>query len=127
MEDLIRQIGIRIFERRKQLRLTQEELAELASITPQTVSSAELGKKALRPENIIKICVALNISTDYLLFGKITEVDNYYLFSRMSILSPKEYRRLEEIITNFIDALYDNPRLNWFLILPPETNIVHRY
>lgn len=112
MEDLIRQIGIRIFERRKQLRLTQEELAELASITPQTVSSAELGKKALRPENIIKICVALNISTDYLLFGKITEVDNYYLFSRMSILSPKEYRRLEEIITIFIDALYDNPRLN---------------
>ena len=54
MDDLLKQIGTRIFNRRKQLRLTQEELAELASITPQTISSAELGKKALRPENIIK-------------------------------------------------------------------------
>lgn len=71
MDDLLQQIGKRILTRRKQLRLTQEELAELAGITPQTVSSAELGKKALRPENIIRICSALKISTDYLrLFSK---------------------------------------------------------
>ena len=56
MEDLLNQIGSRILSRRKQLRMTQEELAEKAGITPQTVSSAELGKKALRPENIIRIC-----------------------------------------------------------------------
>lgn len=71
MDDLLQQIGKRILTRRKQLRLTQEELAELAGITPQTVSSAELGKKALRPENIIRICSALKISTDYLLLGKV--------------------------------------------------------
>ena len=53
MDNLLRQIGNRILSRRKQLRMTQEELAEKAGITPQTVSSAELGKKALRPENII--------------------------------------------------------------------------
>lgn len=107
MDDLLEQIGTRIFDRRKQLRLTQEELAELASITPQTISSAELGKKALRPENIIKICTALNISTDYLLFGKITEIDKSGLISRMSSLTPKEYQHLEEIIINYIDALND--------------------
>lgn len=49
MDNLLKQIGNRILNRRKQLRLTQEELAEKAGITPQTVSSAELGKKALRP------------------------------------------------------------------------------
>ena len=64
MDDLLLQIGKLILDRRKQLQLTQEELAEQANITPQTISSAELGKKALRPENIIKICTALNISTD---------------------------------------------------------------
>ena len=53
MDDLLKQVGYRILSRRKQLRMTQEELAEKAGITPQTVSSAELGKKALRPENII--------------------------------------------------------------------------
>ena len=68
---LLEQMGTRIFERRKQLRLTQEELAEAAGITPQTVSTAELGKKAMRPENIIKVCSALEISTDYLLMGKV--------------------------------------------------------
>lgn len=57
MSELLNQIGTRILERRKQLRLTQEELAERAEITAQTVSYAELGKKALRPENIIKICL----------------------------------------------------------------------
>ena len=60
MEDLLNQIGSRILSRRKQLRMTQEELAEKAGITPQTVSSAELGKKALRPENIIRICSVLD-------------------------------------------------------------------
>lgn len=45
MDDLLRQIGNRILNRRKQLRMTQEDLAEKAGITPQTVSSAELGKK----------------------------------------------------------------------------------
>lgn len=56
MDDLLKQIGNRILHRRKQLRMTQEELSEKAGITPQTVSSAELGKKALRPENIIRVC-----------------------------------------------------------------------
>lgn len=45
MDDLLKQIGNRILHRRKQLRMTQEELSEKAGITPQTVSSAELGKR----------------------------------------------------------------------------------
>lgn len=40
MDNLLNEIGKRILERRKQLHLTQEELAERANITPQTVSSA---------------------------------------------------------------------------------------
>ena len=50
MEDLLVQMGKRMRKRRKQLRLTQEELAEKAGITLQTVSTAELGKKAMKPE-----------------------------------------------------------------------------
>lgn len=64
--NLLRELGNRIYDRRKQLRMTQETLAEAAGITPQTVSAAELGKKALRPENIINICAALDVSPDYL-------------------------------------------------------------
>lgn len=84
---------------------TQEELAEKAGITSQTVSSAELGKKALRPENIIRLCSALDISTDYLLLGEINENDHSILLSRISDLPPIQYRHLEDIINSFILAL----------------------
>ena len=56
MNNLLEQMGKRILERRKQMRLTQEELAERAGVTSQMISTAELGKKAMRPENIIKMC-----------------------------------------------------------------------
>lgn len=107
MDDLLQQIGKRILTRRKQLRLTQEELAELAGITPQTVSSAELGKKALRPENIIRICSALKISTDYLLLEKVTEQDYELLSSKISCLSPSQYRHMEDIINSYMTALIE--------------------
>ena len=64
--------GQRLSARRKQLRLTQEEVADLADMATQTISTAENGIKALRPANIMKLCGALNISADYLLFGTIT-------------------------------------------------------
>ena len=105
MDDLLRQIGNRILGRRKQLRMTQEELAEKAGITPQTVSSAELGKKALRPENIIRVCSALDISTDYLLLGKVSDGDHSVLLSKVANLPPIQYRHLEDIINSFILAL----------------------
>ena len=85
--------------------MTQEELAEKAGITPQTVSSAELGKKALRPENIIRVCSALDISTDYLLLGKVSDGDHSVLLSKVANLPPIQYRHLEDIINSFILAL----------------------
>ena len=69
MNELLAGIGHRISSARKSKKMTQEALAELADVSYQTISSAELGKKALRPENIIKISQALLVSTDYLLTG----------------------------------------------------------
>ena len=87
--------GQRLSARRKQLRLTQEEVADLADMATQTISTAENGIKALRPANIMKLCGALNISADYLLFGTITSDEPSVLFSKVSQLSPVQYRRLK--------------------------------
>lgn len=108
MDDLLLQIGKRILNRRRQLRMTQEELAEAAKITPQTVSSAELGKKALRPENIIKISAALKVSTDYLLCGIVTDTDYSCLTQQFSQLTAIEYRHLEDIVHSYIAAVKEN-------------------
>ena len=101
-DNLLREMGNRIYDRRKQLRLTQESLAEAAGITPQAVSAAELGKKALRPENIINICSALDISPDYLLLGRISGEDKSLLIQKVSQLTPVQYHHLEDIIDSFI-------------------------
>ena len=105
MDNLLDQIGKRILERRKQLRLTQEEVADRAGVTAQTISTAELGKKALRPENIIKLCSALDISTDYLLLGTINEKDRALLSMKVSQLTPAQYKHLEDIIDSYIASI----------------------
>lgn len=102
MDELLHEMGERIVARRKQLRLTQEELAEAAGVTPQMVSTAELGKKALRPSNIIKICSALDVSPDYLLLGQISDTDYSILAQKIACLTPEQYRHLEDIIDSFI-------------------------
>ena len=105
MDLLLHQMGERLLSRRKQLRLTQEEIAEAAGITTQTVSTAELGRKALRPANIVSICAALDISPDYLLLGRISDEDRSVLSQKVSVLTPEQYRHLEDIIDSFIAAI----------------------
>lgn len=105
MDNLLKEMGTRIYNRRKELGLTQEELAEHAGLTPQNVSTAELGKKALRPENIIKICRALKISTDYLLLGVVSTADQNALIDKFSKLSPKQFHCIEGIVDLYIEAL----------------------
>lgn len=103
-DEVLWEMGRRLAERRKQLRLTQDEVAERADLTPQTVSTAERGQKALRPENLLKLCKTLDISADYLLTGKINGTDLSILSHKTEELSESQFRNLEEIIVNFIQA-----------------------
>ena len=105
MDDLLTQIGQRIRKHREKSRLSQEQLAERADVSSQTISTAETGKKRLRVENIIKICEALEISPDYLLLGEISPQDLTILSEKLSPLTPGQYRHLEDIIDSYISAL----------------------
>ena len=69
-EEMLRAVGERISGRRKQLKMTQEELAARMDVSTQMISYAEQGRKAMRPENLAKLCAALQISADYILTGK---------------------------------------------------------
>ena len=94
----LQEIGKRIIERRNKLGLTQEELAEKGDLTPQFVSYAEGGKRAMRPENLLKIAEALKVSADYLLTGTIVDKDLLLLSDKLSKLSPSQLRTVENII-----------------------------
>ena len=92
------EIGKRITERRKKLGMTQEMLAEKGDLTPQFVSYAESGKRAMRPENVIKLAKALEVSADYLLTGNIADKDLLILSDKMRKLSPEMLHIVENII-----------------------------
>ena len=92
------EIGNRIAERRKQLGLTQEALADKGDMTTQFVSYAEAGKRAMRPENLLKISSALEVSADYLLTGEIIDKDLLILSDKLRSLSPSQLRIIESMI-----------------------------
>lgn len=98
MNETLTGMGQRIFSLRKKKGLTQEGLANLAGVSYQTISTAELGKKALRPENIVKLSQALGVSTDYLLTGKHNLIDQSLLNDKLSEADPKKYDRIMRVI-----------------------------
>ena len=102
------EIGNRIMERRKSLGLTQEALAEKADLTTQFVSYAESGKRAMRPENLLKIAKALNVSADYLLTGDIIEKDLLLLSEKLQKLTPSQIRILETVVDECIELFSNN-------------------
>lgn len=95
-----------MIKRRKKLGLTQEELAEKADLTNQFVSYAESGKRAMRPENLLKLASALGVSTDYLLTGKVIDQDLLLLSEKLRLLTPSQLRTVENIIDECIE-LFD--------------------
>ena len=97
-ETFLQEVGQRIIERRKKLGITQEALAEISDVTTQFVSYAESGKRAMRPENLLKIATALGVSTDYLLTGNIVDKDLLLLSDKLSKLTPSQLRIIENII-----------------------------
>ncbi len=99
---LLRDIGKRISERRKDMKLSQEELAELAEVSPQLLSTAERGTKALRPENLLKISTALGVSVDYLLTGEIIDKDLSIISDKLKNASSTQVRSIEKIIDECI-------------------------
>ena len=94
----LEEVGNRIMSRRKKMGLTQESLAEKSDVTTQFVSYAESGKRAMRPENLVKISTALGVSVDYLLTGEIIDKDMLLLSNKLEQLSASQVRIVEAII-----------------------------
>ncbi len=98
---LLEEIGVRICARRKALGFTQEQMAERMDVSIQMISNLELGKKAIRPENLIKVCTVLSVSADFLLFGHNSHEENCEMVKKINQLSPEH----QHIIGLLVDSL----------------------
>lgn len=98
----LREMGQRIEKCRNALGLSQEELADRANITQQTISTAERGTRGLRPENLVLVSRALGVSADYLLTGEIVDKDYLFLSEKMHQLPASQIEEIQAIITHCI-------------------------
>lgn len=64
------EIGQRIREARKALKLTQESASERCDITSSYYGNLERGDKKMSVETLARLSQGLHVSVDYLLFGE---------------------------------------------------------
>lgn len=98
-------IGKRIRERRKELKLTQEKLAELSDLSLSYTGAVERGKKIPSLEAFIRIANALQVSSDRLLADVLIAGSRYVasdLYEKLSELSNDEQRRILNVMKTMI-------------------------
>lgn len=96
--EFLKEMGQRIMVRRKSLRMTQEELAEKLGVSTQMISNLELGKKAIRPENLAKVCSVLELSADFILTGTTTKTAVDAVAEKLIQLTAEELQMVNEMI-----------------------------
>ncbi len=103
----IEELGVRIKQCRVAKQLTQEKLAELIDVSPHYIYEIEKGLKCMSLPTLIDISSALNISTDYLLFGVINrfpqdEYEELEFFDQLHFLltniSTKKRKNIMEVL-----------------------------
>lgn len=99
--EFLKALGKRISQRRRSLGLTQEQVAEQMNVSIQMISNLEMGRKAIRPENLVKLSAVLQISTDYLLMGKSSASEVCGVAAKLDTLPPEQQSAVEQIIDLF--------------------------
>lgn len=99
--DFLKRMGQRILARRRALGMTQEDLADQIQTTAPMISNLELGKKAVRPDNLAKVCKALGLSADFVLTGADTQTPIDIVADKLLQLSPAEV----EVVNDMIDIM----------------------
>lgn len=96
------EIGARIKEIRLKRKMTQEELAEKADIgTSQQISNIEQGLAGFSVSRLKKICKALDIEADYLLFGLTPNNTETILRKYLVKMTPEQSKSLLDIVAAY--------------------------
>lgn len=101
MELDYKEIGRRVARRRKQLKLTQEFLAELVDVSPQYISHIEHARSIPSTEVIMRLAIALETTPDEFLVGRARHEDQRWrtISERLRGMSDGQLDMIENFIT----------------------------
>lgn len=101
-------IGRRLRQRRTELGLTREKMAELADIGSGYYGQLEIGTSQMSLDTLLKLAQAMHVSTDHILFGDDrTPGDASPVIDLLNRCTPRELKLAEEVLKLF---LLHNPR-----------------
>ncbi len=98
-----RKVGLRLAQRRKELRYTQPQLGEMIGVSKNHISQFENGG-SVSLEVLFDLCDALKITPDYLLFGTIRESVSEDFLDLVKLCDEYEI----SILTDMAESLISN-------------------
>ncbi len=96
-------LGERLRIKRNLLSFTQEYVSDKVGISLRFYQMIERGEKSMSLDTLIQLSKVLNISTDYLLFGDVTLLDNPAA-QIMSGMSPRQREDAIQILRLYAAA-----------------------
>lgn len=91
-------MGKRMLIRRKELGLTQEQVAELAGIAHQQYNKSENGKTCLSSDTLLRVSNALKVSADYLLSGDTTQYRYYETLEVIEKMTDQQLKLANKVL-----------------------------
>lgn len=110
MDNLFKQVGQRIREKRDYLGISREKFSELIGISPHFFAEIESGKKGMSTSTLYKICAGLCASADYIVMGKERPNDVSNIVELLSNLDVEYLSDAEDIMKSFIIAINRSKR-----------------
>ena len=101
----MRKVGNRLLSIRKRKGLTQAETAELANISDRTYAEIERGKTNMRVDSLVKICTALHVSPNDILFDDIESSEQSDLLATLNALPAREKETALSLLSVYLQSL----------------------
>lgn len=99
MNNFNKEVGLRISKLRECRKLTREKLGELSNISDRFIYDIEIGKKGMSAETLYNLSKALNVTSDYILFGSETNESRFYdVIKILSRLQKQDQESIEKIL-----------------------------
>lgn len=95
------EIGERVRQARTSLGLSREKLSEMIGISSLFLGFIECGQRGMSVSTLMNICRVLNVSTDYILFGKASPEPTQELIDTVNSINEKYIPMAIEHLNNF--------------------------
>ena len=96
------EIGHRLRQKRTELGLTREQLAELADIGAGFYGQLEVGTSQMSMDTLVKLANCFHVSTDYIIFGEKEPGDPSPIIELLNHCTDRELKLAEKILKLYL-------------------------